>query len=354
MSDQEFDNYLTLLSRLLRLGAKQRDAIAGELRSHLEDRLEELLARGVPRDEAVRQALEEFGDAAGLAAEFVSLKRHKRNRWIMRFTTASVAAVVLIATGIITFWPGNNAGPGAAKLVAQAQAEQSKADPTGDEKAAGEHKATAIKDVLDRRAAFSFKDVPLKEVAKQLGAQNGITIYLAAKHLQEAGVNLDTPVTQEFRDIRFRKFLELMLSELELTYVVEEDGLLITTPERAAIRMIVRVYDCRELLALPRPTGSVRSVVPGDVASAAGSEASGRAGVPEQIKVSDSENLIDLITTIVAAETWRSVGGPCAIVDYRGLLTVSTTHDTHEEVERLLNMLHEAAELKNLKVTVVE
>ena len=68
MSDHEFNNYLTLLAGLLRLGEKQRQAIAEELRTHLEDRLEELLARGLSRDEAIRQALSEFGDAAGLAA----------------------------------------------------------------------------------------------------------------------------------------------------------------------------------------------------------------------------------------------------------------------------------------------
>src|SRR5688572_4070770 len=119
MSDREFDNYLALLARLLRLGEKQRQAIAGELRAHLEDRLDELLDRGVPHDEAVQLALEEFGDAAALASEFVSLARNKRRRWIMRLTTASVAATVLIAAAIFTFWPGTNAGPGPAAIVAQ-------------------------------------------------------------------------------------------------------------------------------------------------------------------------------------------------------------------------------------------
>ena len=56
MSDREFENYLTLLAGLLRLDGKQRRAIADELRSHLEDRLEELLERGVSKDEAVQQA----------------------------------------------------------------------------------------------------------------------------------------------------------------------------------------------------------------------------------------------------------------------------------------------------------
>ena len=63
MSDREFDNYLSLLSGLLRLRGKQRDAIAEELRSHLEDRLEELVAQGVAREAAIQQTLAEFGDA---------------------------------------------------------------------------------------------------------------------------------------------------------------------------------------------------------------------------------------------------------------------------------------------------
>src|SRR6267142_4064683 len=119
MSDGEFENYLTLLAGLLRLDGTQRRAIAEELRSHLEDRLDELVARGVSKEEAVRQALAEFGDAAGLAGQFVSISRNRKRRWLMRLTTFSVAATVLIAAGIAIFWPGRNAAPGVANAIAQ-------------------------------------------------------------------------------------------------------------------------------------------------------------------------------------------------------------------------------------------
>ncbi|MCI0361115.1 MAG: permease prefix domain 1-containing protein [Planctomycetaceae bacterium] len=359
MSDHEFDNYLALLSRLLKLGKKQRDAIAGELRSHLEDRLEDLVARGVPRDEAVRQALEEFGDAAAMAAEFVSLSGNKRKRWIMRITTASVAAIVLIAAGIFTFWPGGNAGPGAAKLIAQAQQPDTKAEPAGDDKATEHRKAVAIKDVLDRRMAFDFIEKPLTSVANQLEKQTGITIYVNARKLEEAGVNVDTPITMAFPDMRFRTFLDLMLGELELMYLVKDDVLFITSQEDAESpdNMVARVYDCRELLALPRPPGSIRPKAAG---AAPGSNATGgegdskEGGDAAQLEIADSENLIEVITTIVDPESWVDVGGPGAIVEYKGLVTIAATQDTHQKVERLLNMLHQAANLKELKVTVVE
>ena len=106
----------------MRLDGKQRRAIADELRSHLEDRLEELLERGVSKDEAVQQALAEFGDAAGLAGQFVAISRQRKRRWLMRMTTFSVAATLLLAAGIAIFWPGRNAAPGIAVAVAQAPA----------------------------------------------------------------------------------------------------------------------------------------------------------------------------------------------------------------------------------------
>ena len=55
-----------LLTSLLRLSRSQTEAIARELRDHLEERLTDLLDRGIEQDEAARIALEEFGDAAGL------------------------------------------------------------------------------------------------------------------------------------------------------------------------------------------------------------------------------------------------------------------------------------------------
>src|SRR5436305_6901939 len=83
MSDREFEEYLTLLAGLLRLDAKQRGEIGDELRSHLEDRLDELMTRGVSREDAVKQALAEFGDAAGLVGQFLAVQRNRKRRWLM-------------------------------------------------------------------------------------------------------------------------------------------------------------------------------------------------------------------------------------------------------------------------------
>ena len=119
MPENEFELYLSLLSRFLRLKPAQHGEIADELRDHLEARLEELSARGLSRDEAIRQALEEFGDAAELANHFTHLAHVRKRRLIMRFTfgtVATLAASLLVATA---FWPDAPQVPVPQRAMAQ-------------------------------------------------------------------------------------------------------------------------------------------------------------------------------------------------------------------------------------------
>lgn len=100
MSQQEFDNYIALLGRALKLSPAQRDAIADELRDHMEQRLAELTERGVDREHALTIALEEFGDANALAGEFTEINHDLHRRRIMRYTltTVSAACIMILAT----------------------------------------------------------------------------------------------------------------------------------------------------------------------------------------------------------------------------------------------------------------
>ena len=451
MSQQEFENYLALLSRLLRIGPRERDRVAGEFRSHLEDRLDELLARGMPRDEAVRQALEEFGDAAGLAAELVSLNRNRRNRWIMRLTTMSVAAVVLIAAGIVTFWPGNNAGPGRALVVAQ---DPDKADPNKPGQAdpfappAGAPAATAaasetLAEKLNVRTDAEFVETPLKDTIEFLADKCNLQIIIKQKRLEEAGVALDQQITLRLKNVRLSTLLDVMLEDLNLVYTEKDDLVVITTPDDAQATMEVRVYDCRDLLTMPtvgmpRPgappfgPGSLGPPVgpgfpggdtgfgepggyPGGRAADApmpgggfpggslpGTEGSAPAGIPggpaapgaaapsaapqgprrprndvlpqaaglggmapggmggslggqqppqrpltaEELK---AEQLLNIITTAVNPDSWAEMGGPGTIGEYNGLVVVSQSARTHSKIEKVLDMLREAANLPKSK-----
>jgi hypothetical protein len=259
MSPQEFENYLALLTRLLRIEPKQRNQVASEFRSHLEDRLDELLARGVPRETAIQTALEEFGDAAALAAEYVALSRNRTRRLIMRLTTASVAATVLIAAAIFTFWPGTNAGPGPAATIAQdpfggPPAAAAPAAPAGPTDPVGGGEST-LDEKLNKRIDAEFIETPLKDVLAYLHDTTRISFYLKTKRLDEAGVSTDAAVSLSLKQLRVSTLLDLMLEELGLVYTQKDDLVVITTAEDADATMEVRVYDCRDLIAMSSQRG---------------------------------------------------------------------------------------------------
>lgn len=111
MPDPEFDLYLSLLSRFLRLKPAQRDEIADELRDDLEQRLEEFAAAGLSREAAIRAALDELGDAAELAKHFTHLAQVRRRRLIMRLTFGTVAALCAVALLATAFWPAHPQAP---------------------------------------------------------------------------------------------------------------------------------------------------------------------------------------------------------------------------------------------------
>lgn len=104
---------------------------------------------------------------------------------------------------------------------------------------------------LNRPTTIEFVEQPLKDVVLYLQEQHNIPIVLASKKLEEASVSPDTPITKNLKGITLRSALRLMLNELELTYVVREEVLQITTPEDAESQLITKVYPVGDLVIPP-------------------------------------------------------------------------------------------------------
>ena len=60
-------------------------------------------------------------------------------------------------------------------------------------------------------------------------------------------------VRKHLKRVRVTTLLDLLLDELELTYLDRDGLILITTPEDAESKLQIRVYDCRDLLAMANP-----------------------------------------------------------------------------------------------------
>jgi uncharacterized membrane protein YgcG len=322
MTPEEFQNYLGLLSRLLRLKATEREAIAEELRSHLEERLAALTAAGIEPTRAVSMALAEFGDAAALAAEFTAVSRIYKRRWIMRLTVGSIAASVIAAAVVISFWPG---GPVQSSLaVAQAeQAEKDKQTPAPIPEKLDANAQTRLK--LEKFIDVDFVDMPLIQVIDRLSEITDVQFQLDIRLLSDVGITSDTPITREFKHYPAEMVLRLILRDLGLTYLLDNGVVIVTTPEEAETILETRVYRIDDLV----PSRLVKE-----------KETAANTG-ENKINV-DYDGLIDLITSTVKPTTWDAVGGPGSLAPYRGTLVISQTQDVHREIQKLLKDLRES------------
>src|SRR5438045_7581735 len=111
--------------------------------------------------------------------------------------------------------------------------------------------AKRIDQELDKTSNVDLVETPLKDDIDYLKDTHAIPIVLKTKKLEEASVSPDTPVTKQLRGISLRSVLNLILEDLELTYVVRDEVLQITTPTDAQGATEIRIYDCRDILAMP-------------------------------------------------------------------------------------------------------
>lgn len=195
--------------------------------------------------------------------------------------------------------------------------------------------AEKLEAALKRRGSLDVREMPLRDVVAQLKAQFELPIMLAEKSLTDAGVNVDTPVTRQLHAMPLESILELALQDLELDYMVHEGVILISTP--AAIQspsmMETRIYPVKDLVAV-RPT-HIRKTE------------SRSAAQPYSL---DFTQLIDLIETTIAPESWSSVGGPGAISEFDNAeaMVISQTRKVHREIEGLLATLRKVKGLPGI------
>lgn len=374
MSQGEFDRYLALLSGLLRLNASQREAIACELRDHLEERLTALLAEGVPRQKAIETALEEFGDATGLAGEFVRIFRKQKRRWMMRMTLTTAGGLVAVGMLTLAFWPQGRPGPSLGRVIAQDGA-AIQADETAPAAPAPGDADSHVDAVLRKRVDFDFVETPLVEALEFLGNQVGLQFYLKTKALQDWEIDANVPVSFSLKQVPLEMGLDLLLEELDLTYVNRDDVIVVTTPLDLESVASVRVYNCRDLLATTTESGGIRadSVIapgmPGGLPGVApppadqgslpvvsrhvlaqfggggGFGGEGQMGIPSRPRTR-ARQLMDILMTAIVPESWEEVGGVGTIAEFDGLIVIRHNPRIHRQVEQVLEMLREASAQK--------
>lgn len=95
---------------------------------------------------------------------------------------------------------------------------------------------------------LDFTETPLEEIIAFLRDEYDIEIQIDGPALEELGLRADEPITVNLRNISLRSALRLMLKGLELTYVIRDEVLLITTEEEALNTLTVKVYPVADLV----------------------------------------------------------------------------------------------------------
>ena len=222
-----------------------------------------------------------------------------------------------------------------------------------------------LEKALMQPTEFSFVETPLQDVVDYLKKKHKIEIQIDRKGLEDVGLDPSTiPITKRLKGLTLRSALRLMLRDLDLSYLVGDEVLLITTPEEAEVRLRTKIYAAGDL------GGTFRSALgysgfPGwtgtpVVGSRSGKEKPAKdtacpaekkaapplCGAPRPTDVpTRGASLIELIAALVEPTSWDCVGGPGSIApaSFRGVdvLVVSNTDEAHEEIARLLETLRE-------------
>lgn len=106
---------------------------------------------------------------------------------------------------------------------------------------------------LDEMTQFNFVDQPLSEVILNVEKLHSINIHLDQSRLEEEGISTDTLVNLELQGIPLRSALRLLLRDFDLSYVISDGTLLITTVDTARELAGVRIYDVSPLVNEQQP-----------------------------------------------------------------------------------------------------
>lgn len=191
-----------------------------EFRQKVYKRLQELAGQGTV-DIRLLDEKEEQSEAAraALAAAEAALQKGSASVWQAKAGVEEAVADHDLARELLR--------------VAQARHERLSRSHKGADLKQGNPPEAKISAALDDPTELEFVDQPLSDVVQYLKERHQLEIQLDNRALKDKHIGADTPVTFNITGTTLRSALRLMLRELDLTYVLRDEVLLITTKEEA-------------------------------------------------------------------------------------------------------------------------
>ena len=202
--------------------------------------------------------------------------------------------------------------PAGAAAAARAQAVPQRVAPrlTSKREPVKPKPLTAIDDVLDKpqEKPLEFNEAPLRDVTDRFRQAAGIDVLVDRRALEDAGLDLDLPVTFALSAKPLAVVLDRILEPNDLACEVRDEGLLVTTQEKSYESLTVAVYPVGHLAGGDRSVGS----------------------------------LAELVQSVVTPDMWDVGGGPAACKPVDGdvpCLVIAQTTAGHRAVHEMLESL---------------
>lgn len=174
----------------------------------------------------------------------------------------------------------------------------------------------AILEALEEPVVIELAEVPLSDALDLIAQQQRIPLLIDREALDDAGVDPAlNAATLKVTGIRLRSALNLLLRPFELTWLIEDDVLTVTTQEHADSKLFTKIYPVADLLepTLQDPLGSPTI-----------------------------DDLLQVLESCVAPESWTNVGGSGSAAAIQGSLIVSQSYPVHQQIARLFEELRAA------------
>ncbi|TWT78589.1 M56 family metallopeptidase [Neorhodopirellula pilleata] len=171
-------------------------------------------------------------------------------------------------------------------------------DPSGVE--------AALRKGMSQKVTIEAMDEPLANVLASLKQDFGVPLFVDSQSLEELGMTPDIPVTISLKNVSLRSALRLMLRPFDLTYMIKDEVIQITTSEAAEYSLTLRAY------ALPA------------------------------VLKDKMEKVASALTASVSPDIWEELGGPCSLSMIDNVIVVSGTEDVHAEVDEFIKKVETA------------
>ncbi|WP_147274383.1 hypothetical protein [Bremerella cremea] len=174
-----------------------------------------------------------------------------------------------------------------------------------------------IERIWTTKVSLSVSDVPLEEVMLQIAKQLGCELRIDDRSLEDLGLTREIPISIDVKNLAVGSVLELVLGQVDITYLVEPNRLVVLSVGESDDRkyFLTRFYPVDQWL--------------GDG------------------KCKLNLEKVRAIVLMIEAYTWEEMGGPGSCEIYGDGLLITQPATFHDRIRRLFSAMMKAKSLPN-------